>query len=42
MVSSRDAEGWIQKIISVRLNLVKEEMKFEMGCYWVLKKRSIV
>lgn len=25
------AEGWILKIISVRLNLVKEEMKFEMG-----------
>ena len=26
----RDAEGGILKIISVRLNLVKEEMKFEM------------
>ena len=26
----RDAEGWTQKIISVRLNLVKEEMKFEI------------
>jgi hypothetical protein len=29
----RDAEGWILILISVRLNLVKEEMKFEMGCY---------
>jgi hypothetical protein len=42
MVSSRDAEGWILKIISVRLNLVKEEMKFEMMLLLGSEKRSIV
>jgi hypothetical protein len=35
----RDAEGWILILISVRLNLVKEEMKFEMGLLLGFEKK---
>jgi hypothetical protein len=35
----RDAEGWILILISVRLNLVKEAMKFEMGLLLGFEKK---
>jgi hypothetical protein len=37
----RDAEGGTQKIISVKLNLVRKEMKFEMMLLFGFEKRSI-